>query len=120
MNEDDKLKERFGNANHFSVPDKFFDNFAEQFMQQLPAQEVQIRHVKPAAWRRLLKPVAVAAGLMLVAALTTTLFWNKDAQEADMNTSDTAYKQSQDYSINQMANYAMLDNEEFYRYLADN
>ena len=122
MSDEDILRQQFGNKRPFRVPEGFFDNFAEQMMQQLPeAQTVEmtIEKSRKGVWARL-RPMAIAASAALLMAVGATMLWNNNSEEkAAALAAYPTTQQSQDYTIDQMADYAMLDNQDFYNYLAD-
>ena len=123
MCDEEILRQQFGNKNPFRVPEGFFDNFADQLMQQLPeAQMVEMPVIKrkPTKWLKL-RPYAIAASFTVLIAAGATLLWNGNQQQAN-NAALAAYptaQQSEDYTIDQLADYAMLDNQDLYSYLAD-
>ena len=41
LKEEKILKDKFGTANHFTVPEGYFDSFAEKLMESLPAQNLR-------------------------------------------------------------------------------
>ena len=122
MSDEDILRQQFGNKRPFRVPEGFFDNFAEQMMQQLPeAQTVEmtVEKSRKGVWARL-RPMAIAASAALLMAVGATMLWNNNSEEkAAALAAYPTTQQSQDYTIDQMADYAMLDNQDFYYYLAD-
>lgn len=122
MSDEDILRQQFGNKRPFRVPEGFFDNFAEQMMQQLPeAQTVEmtVEKSRKGVWARL-RPMAIAASAALLMAVGATMLWNNNSEEkAAALAAYPTTQQSQDYTIDQMADYAMLDNQDFYNYLAD-
>lgn len=121
MNDEDILRERFGNKNPFTVPEGFFDSFAEKMMQQLPETECAkpvVGEKRPSIIKRL-RPYAIAASLTLLLVSAATILYNRqNEQPAQLAATPTA-QQSQEYTIDQIADYAMLDNQDFYSYLAD-
>lgn len=121
MNDEDILRERFGNKNPFTVPEGFFDSFAEKMMQQLPEIECAkpvVDEKRPSIIKRL-RPYAIAASLTLLLVSAATILYNRqNEQPAQLAATPTA-QQSQEYTIDQIADYAMLDNQDFYSYLAD-
>ena len=122
MSDEDILRQQFGNKRPFRAPEDFFDNFAEQMMQQLPeAQTVEmtVEKSRKGVWARL-RPMAIAASAALLMAVGATMLWNNNSEEkAAALAAYPTTQQSQDYTIDQMADYAMLDNQDFYNYLAD-
>ena len=58
MKEEKKIKDTFGNGNHFQVPAGYFDQLADQIMAQIPEQKA-VEPMAPSAPRK-------AAGIVLV------------------------------------------------------
>ena len=55
MNNEKDIKQRFGTANHFTVPEGYFDNFASQMMSRLPEREARVVEIKQ--WLRQVLPL---------------------------------------------------------------
>ncbi len=121
MNEEDILRRRFGNKTPFLVPDDYFSNVAEDVMKLIPQDKTEkARHVK---LRSLWKRAAVAASVaVFIAAATIALQKNQQDIEPLPHSISTALQGAHNEStaLELMADYAMLDNEDFYVYLADN
>lgn len=128
MKEERYLSQTFGKGNHFTVPDGYFDNFAQQLMDSLP-EVSDDRNAAPlcaegAPQRRATTRLrlyirnAVAAACVCGAIIGGTLLMTNgganSAQAADMSE-----YYSQDYTIERMADYTMIDSEELYDYLAE-
>ena len=62
------LIDKFGKANHFSVPEGYFESFTDQMMDLLPESEARVIEMRPATWwnRLPIKKVAAAVGAVLV------------------------------------------------------
>ena len=58
------LIDKFGKANHFSVPEGYFESFTDQMMDLLPESEARVIEMRPATWwnRLPIKKVAAAVG----------------------------------------------------------
>lgn len=132
---EDILKQKFGQQNHFQVPEGYFDKFMTDIMQQLPEQEttaieVKLSDTKKKAWIRPMRRLAIAASfaaLLFGAATYYTTSVNHSHQAAsEMQTakmekvSDLQSVDDAEYYIDEMANYAMLDNSDIYAYLIEN
>ena len=121
MNEEDILRRRFGNETPFLVPDNYFSNVAEDIMKLIPQDKTSnARHAKlHSLWKR----VAVAASVaVFIAAATIALHKNQQDIEPLPRSMSTALQgtHSETTALELMADYAILDNEDFYVYLADN
>lgn len=127
MKEERKLIDKVGRENCFSVPDGYFDHFAEQMMARLPEQEdaAKVIRMQPSFWKRLpLRKIAAVVGVAVVlgggvmllghrqggnasAELVATEHHRVENRGASLSASDNA-------SFDQMADYAMIDNQDIY------
>jgi len=121
VNEEAFLRDKIGQKNPFKIPDGYFDQFADRLMEKLPEQQ----H-KPVLIRRL-RPLLYAAVFVGVLIIGATLAF-KSIQKFDSQSNIVLVTNEQDESllnaysdtyIEDAANYAMIDNEEIYAYLAD-
>ena len=118
--EENILKERFGKENPFKVPDGYFDHLTERIMEKLPEQEIRVIDIRSrqTLWQKL--PLRkIAAAVAVVALLGGGSFW---AWQREGNSKGVAHvKQheqktvaSEEAAFNEMADYAMIDNETIY------
>lgn len=127
-NEEKYLNSKIGQKNPFKTPEGYFDQFTEQMMKQLPGQE-EVK--KPAIIRRL-RPWLYAAACIALLVISVNVLYNKNQptdnnpqmamvqqSEVKTETPTETYSDSYDAYIEDAANYAMIDNEEIYAYLAD-
>ena len=107
--EEQVLREKMGSRNPFTVPEGYFDQLANDVIQQLPERRQKSRIVALRPWL-----YAAASVVVAVVMAISFLFNQKDTQEqtAD-NAADNTY-------IEEVADYAMFDNAEIYAYLSDN
>lgn len=118
--EENILKERFGKENPFKVPDGYFDHLTERIMENLPEQEIRVIDIRSrqTLWQKL--PLRkIAAAVAVVALLGGGSFW---AWQHEGNSKGVVHvKQheqkavaSEEAAFNEMADYAMIDNETIY------
>ena len=118
--EENILKERFGKENPFKVPDGYFDHLTERIMENLPEQEIRVIDIRSrqTLWQKL--PLRkIAAAVAVVALLGGGSFW---ALQHEGNSKMVAHAKqheqkavsSEDAAFNEMADYAMIDNETIY------
>ena len=122
MNEERYLQEKFGRQAPFTVPEGYFDDFATRIMDELPQQQVQQQRtaVKKSPYRtimRVLRPIAVAACLCGVVGGAVIYIARSTATESQAI--DMSQYYTQDYRMEQMADYAMLSKEDFYLYMTE-
>ena len=118
--EENILKERFGKENPFKVPEGYFDHLTERIMENLPEQEIRVIDIRSrqTLWQKL--PLRkIAAAVAVVALLGGGSFW---ALQHEGNSKVVAHAKqheqkavsSEDAAFNEMADYAMIDNEAIY------
>lgn len=114
------LIDKFGKANHFSVPEGYFESFTDQMMDLLPESEVRVIEMRPATWwnRLPIKKVAAAVGAVLV--IGAGSLWMSNHTHSDKgNTAVTSSMHhttsgSEYGTFDQMADYTMMDNQTIY------
>lgn len=118
--EENILKERFGKENPFKVPDGYFDHLTEKIMENLPEQEIRVIDIRSrqTLWQKL--PLRkIAAAVAVVALLGGGSFWALQHEgDSKMVAHAKQHEQkavsSEDAAFNEMADYAMIDNETIY------
>lgn len=118
--EENILKERFGKENPFKVPEGYFDHLTEKIMENLPEQEVRVIDIRSrqTLWQKL--PLRkIAAAVAVVALLGGGSFWALQHEgDSKMVAHAKQHEQkavsSEDAAFNEMADYAMIDNETIY------
>lgn len=118
--EENILKERFGKENPFKVPDGYFDHLTERIMENLPEQEIRVIDIRSrqTLWQKL--PLRkIAAAVAVVALLGGGSFWalqheGDSRMVAHAKQHEQKAVSSEDAAFNEMADYAMIDNETIY------
>lgn len=126
MNEADFLKNTFGKTNPFKVPEGYFENLEKRVMDRLPEVDTPSRTVarEIPLWRRISPYVAAAAFFGVMAG--GYLFYHDSNADAPLpvnkvsavSANVSSISHNDDYNIDKAADYAMMDNEDFYAYLA--
>ena len=121
VKEDKYIENRFGKVQPFKAPQGYLDNFADQFMAQLPDQAAKTVKTQHAVWFRM-RPAMIAAASVLAVALTATVYFAKPfaGQQEQVFTTDQQTEGSMsDGSVEETAFYSMIDNGDIYAILAD-
>lgn len=118
MKEEFLLEQRFGRQRPFKTPDGYFDRLESDVMDRVGCRSVATR----LTYRRHLRRAAWAACAAVVVAFGIFCFKGMDAGTGDMH--DTAFGNaassvSEDYMMDEMSDFAMLDNDDFYYFIAD-
>lgn len=112
MNEDAYIREKLGTRNVFTVPDGYFDQLAGQVIGRLPADDAApgtaaVRYLRPLLYAAACVALAIAVGVALHSGTDTA----GESLVAGQTEAGTAYS---DTYMEEMADYAMLDNEDIY------
>ena len=146
IKEEKYLVDRFGKKQPFSVPEGYFDQFASQFMENLPEREeeaVVVRLDSHSRWSRLRSrhslmspwsdPAAMApspsgstirrwsVAACLAVALAGAGMWAFQGESPKATgAADASQLASSNYNtaIDQAADYAMMDNGDIYAYVS--
>lgn len=106
----------------FTVPENYFENFSERMMTLLSEQSAVEQRANKAhchgTWQTKWRPYIAAACLCAIIVGGGTLYFHlsNDNQEQDSVVQEVS---SPNYLIDQIADYAMMDNADFYNYLAN-
>lgn len=147
MESDEKyILSRFGNKNHFAVPEGYFEHLQDDILTSVAMLEEEKtvetcpKEDKPKIIplrSRMLRYAAACVGIMVAGAVTWTAFTpsapqqdptlaakdNKPQTETTDNSTATlsAHDTPAHHSVSdEMADYSMLDNEDIYSLLASN
>jgi hypothetical protein len=124
--EEEYIHSKFGKQQPFRVPEGYFDQFANQLMQQLPEREepsAKVVRMRPRfRWQRLASVAAAAClGVVLYNVANRSLSSSSEqqlaAQVATLQAGQSAVSQSE---FDQMADYAMIDVGDMYAYVSGN
>ncbi len=128
MTEEQALLQRFGRQNPFTVPEGYFEGFTSRMMSLLDeeqtrqdaSKEEKLRaKVRSLTWRRYAVAASIAAVIIGGAVWLVQPSPNVAAQHFASTPAVAASSATVDHNIDQMADYAMLDNQDIYTYLAD-
>ena len=115
---EDYLLKHYGRENSFKVPDGYFEDFAQNIMSKLPEQKAQIVELRP-SWSSRLRKMVAAAVIAIVAGGGAYYAFSggDDGDKAAVAHSSITPTASQ--TIDQMADYTMMDNTDMYAALTD-
>lgn len=116
MNKDEKtLRQLAGTENPFRVPENYFQQFTPQLMSRLPKRETPVIKMRP--WWSRYRGAVAAAACFAAAIFSVGIYMKSSAPQAEPTTTAATY--NTDNTIDQMADYVMMDNEAIYASLAD-
>lgn len=108
--------------NHFTVPDGYFDSFAERLMEQLPESDTRVIKMRPERlWHRLpIRRIAAVVGVVAVL-IGGGVFYAGQSSKSQKAIAHTVAEEhvldggSTEYgTFDQMADYTMMDNQDIY------
>lgn len=80
MNPEEKILQKIGKKNPFTVPENYFENFTQELMDKLPAKEAVFQTEAPTLWQRV-KPWLYMAAMFCGIMLSVRIFVGKPQQE---------------------------------------
>ena len=129
MKEEQLLKQKFGSQRPFKVPEGYFDSLEKSLMQNVVEPAVPNKRPAIKAFMRPLKWAACFAAVLLVSG---TIYFNSLEKESYQNhVWHQTYNQNHadnisenmsssvyaDYILDEISDYAMLDNDDIYSYV---
>lgn len=118
MKEEELLRLVAGKKQPFKVPEGYFDSLSKRITETLPACEVSLT-AGCASRRRRLRLLACAACICGVLCIGPAYYVSRDAGVvADASDSKAQCLNNDDTYIEEVADYAMLDNQDLYSYLS--
>lgn len=115
-----ELQQLCGKENPFRVPEGYFEAFNEQMMAKIAATATSTKSVrlhdnskKKVVW---LRPFLATAACICVAIFALALIFNQKVEQKDNATAQYAYN---DEYIEDVIDYAMLDNGDLYAYMME-
>ena len=124
MKQEDIIKAKAGQENHFRVPDGYFDNFTERMMAQLPEQDSHAGQTatpsgrKPVKMWKLIGACAASVAAVVITA-TTFLTDNNTADSDTVARTQTETVSEHERYIDEVADYAMMDNADIIACLSE-
>ena len=114
MNEEKYIEEQVGRRNPFTVPEGYFDTFADQLMASLPERQPRTKYV----W---LRPLRYAAAVVCVLAIgAMSWFALSSSPDVQQPIQAETIQVPSDAAFEEAADYALIDNSDIYSLLADN
>ena len=80
MSPEEKILQKIGKKNPFTVPENYFENFTQELMDKLPAKEAVLQTEAPTLWQRV-KPWLYMAAMFCGIMLSVRIFVGKPQQE---------------------------------------
>lgn len=112
------LEQKFGKPQPFRIPDGYFERLEHNVLRKVSAMPQSIQ--KPV--RRWLRPVTWAACIAVAVVSAVAYFSsisNKENTVANISVDDMSPSTYNDYMVDELSDFAMLDNDDFYSLIAD-
>ena len=118
MKEDIHLKHKFGNENHFTVPEDYFKHLVPNIMEQLPEKE---ETVVPTIrlWDRVKPWIYMAAMFCGLLFTIRAVVGTNQSSPADETTGYDQFTELPDEYIDPVIDQIMVDDYTLYVYLSD-
>lgn len=116
--EDEILLKQYGRKRPFKVPDGYFESVHLLVMETLPDVEPCVITPQPSFWQRYKYVVAVAASVCVLVTGTVARFCIQPS-ETDTFCSNTVSNSSSFSSVDDAADYLMMDNNDIYAMMSD-
>lgn len=119
MEEEALLKRQFAGDNPFKVPEGYFNDFQQKLLSGISSTKAVrkplLRQLRPWLWTAV-SAAAVVSGLVF--------YVSKPADNSNQAVSGTAtvatpQTDATDYIMEEVSDYAMIDNSDLYSYVAD-
>ncbi len=119
------LIQKLGRQRPFKVPEGYFDDFANNIMNKISAVEglssenTVEADIHVNVWYKMRRYV-MAASVTLVLGISSILYFSSHNTGSRSQYVSSGSSYTQDEDVDQMADYAMIDNEYIYASLSDN
>ena len=80
MSAEDRILQKMGKKNPFTVPENYFEDFTQELMDKLPAKEAVFQTEAPTLWQRV-KPWLYMAAMFCGIMLSVRIFVGEPQQE---------------------------------------
>ena len=118
--------DKFTDKGQYKVPEGYFDTLADRIMANIPEAPKQEEKKKSAKIISLNTRVKIAVAAAIAGALISSVtirLYQHDKKLAEMNTNTEMTHNSEAYGeeyVNDYIDYAMVDEDDIYKYLSEN
>lgn len=117
MNPEEKILQKIGKKNPFTVPENYFENFTQELMDKLPAKEAVLQTEAPTLWQRV-KPWLYMTAMFCGIMLSVRIFVGKPQQE-EFPISQAEAEMLPEEEWENFIRRAFTDNYETYQFLTN-
>lgn len=114
------IEQKFGRVKPFRTPNGYFEEFEKNILDKIPTQPKTsnkrffLKYLRPMSWA-----ACIAAVILSVVIFSDNIHINPDKRVADASQGNVTSLSNSDYIIDEMSDYAMLDNDDIYYLIAD-
>ena len=117
MSQEEKILQKIGKKNPFTVPENYFENFTQELMDKLPAKEAVLQTEAPTLWQRV-KPWLYMTAMFCGIMLSVRIFVGKPQQE-EFPISQAEAEMLPEEEWENFMRRAFTDNYETYQFLTN-
>ena len=117
MSTEDKILQKIGKKNPFTVPENYFEDFTQELMGKLPAKEAVLQTEEPTLWQRV-KPWLYMAAMFCGIMLSVRIFVG-EPQKDEFPISQAEAEMLPDEDWENFIRRAFTDNYETYQFLTN-
>ena len=117
MNPEEKILQKIGKKNPFTVPENYFENFTQELMDKLPAKEAVLQTEAPTLWQRV-KPWLYMAAMFCGIMLSVRIFVGNPQQE-EFPISQAEAEMLPEEEWENMIRRTLVDDYAIYEYLTE-
>lgn len=117
MNPEEKILQKIGKKNPFTVPENYFEDFTQELMDKLPAKEAVLQTEAPTLWQRV-KPWLYMAAMFCGIMLSVRIFVG-EPQKDEFPISQAEAEMLPDEEWENFMRRAFTDNYETYQFLTN-
>lgn len=117
MNPEEKILQKIGKKNPFTVPENYFENFTQELMDKLPAKEAVLQTEAPTLWQRV-KPWLYMTAMFCGIMLSVRIFVGKPQQE-EFPISQAEAEMLPEEEWENMIRRTLVDDYAIYEYLTE-
>jgi hypothetical protein len=106
------ITKRCGKEQPFTLPPGYFESFSERLSNKLPYENHTAVHFS--VWQRYRAVIAAAACVCVLGVCATTFFMTKSSKASVVANHSAMHESINEGSMDCVADYTMLDNEDIY------
>lgn len=120
-NDINNIEQQFGRKSPFKVPEGYFENFADNFMANLPEQASSVVVARSVPlWKKHWRQMVAVAACLLAFVVCGQLYMSQQSSANENGFAQQAYTEKRSVSVEQVVDNSMMDTDDLYAYLSGN